>query len=289
VRSRSLKPAIFKNELLGSADPLVTILFEGLWCCADREGRLEDRPLRICAEVFPYRRSVTEKKVDTWLDWLHGHGFIVRYEAGPKKAIQVVNFLKHQRPHSKEAPSIIQPLDDVRHRPRKVLAPTKVRPEPGKGSGEHALTPDSGLLTPDSSLRADARAEEIEPQDPAPGRNGDAWSDLQLMDAFAVVRSTYPHKTGHPPNWIQAEHHWRQRVEEGVPLEQLLDGVERYAAYVKAGGISDSSRVTCPSKFFLRDLQLYAAAWEAPKARSEKRQDENVEAGRQWLAAGGAS
>ena len=51
ARSRNIKPSLFKNEVLGVADPLYTILFEGLWVLADREGRLEDRPLRIKAEA----------------------------------------------------------------------------------------------------------------------------------------------------------------------------------------------------------------------------------------------
>ena len=70
MRARNLKPGLFKNEILGSADALLTILFEGLWCMADREGRLEDRPLRICAVIFPYRRTVTERRMNTMLQWL---------------------------------------------------------------------------------------------------------------------------------------------------------------------------------------------------------------------------
>ena len=36
ARARSLKPAIFKNEVLGTADLIYTVLFEGLWTLADR-------------------------------------------------------------------------------------------------------------------------------------------------------------------------------------------------------------------------------------------------------------
>src|SRR5262244_3073085 len=63
IRARNIKPGIFKNELLGAADPLLTLLFEGLWCMADREGRLEDRPLRIKAEIFPYPKNLRRKGV----------------------------------------------------------------------------------------------------------------------------------------------------------------------------------------------------------------------------------
>jgi hypothetical protein len=43
MRARSIKPGICDNEILGTADPLYTLLFERLWMMADREGRLEDR------------------------------------------------------------------------------------------------------------------------------------------------------------------------------------------------------------------------------------------------------
>lgn len=108
-RARSLKPALFKNEILGVADPINTILFQGLWVLADREGRLEDRPLKIHAEIVPYRKDVD---TDAILQWLEETKFIIRYTAKDnQKYIQVVNFIKHQNPHRNENPSVIPPVD----------------------------------------------------------------------------------------------------------------------------------------------------------------------------------
>jgi hypothetical protein len=155
MRARSIKPGLFKNEILGKADPLLTILFEGLWCMADREGRLEDRPLRICAEVFPYRRKITEKKADQMLWWLAEHNFIARYEISGERFIQVVAFSEHQNPHKNEAPSRIQPLSVGLHRTRTVRAPESDEPKTERlgltpsSLTPDSLTPDSGLLTPD--------------------------------------------------------------------------------------------------------------------------------------------
>jgi hypothetical protein len=108
MRARNIKPGIFKNEILGAQDPILTLLFEGLWCLADREGRLEDRPLRIKAEVFPYR----DLDVNGDLTVLSRLGFILRYEAPRSsgssekiKVIQVLNFHKHQHPHNTEKKS----------------------------------------------------------------------------------------------------------------------------------------------------------------------------------------
>lgn len=155
MRARNLKPGLFKNEQLGSVDPLHTILFAGLWCLADREGRLLDRPLRICAELFPYRRGVTERRVDTMLGWLAAHKFIQRYEVSGGRFIQITGFNEHQRPHSKEGPSKIPALETNQHRPGSTPSTDLNPASTDLGNGEHALTPDSlnsdsGLRTPDS-------------------------------------------------------------------------------------------------------------------------------------------
>lgn len=103
MRARFIRPGFFLNELLGTSHPDVALLFIGLWCLADREGRLEDRPLRIKAAVFPYR----EVDINGYLTVLSRLGFIQRYVVGPDKYIAVVNFQKHQSPHNTEKKSTI--------------------------------------------------------------------------------------------------------------------------------------------------------------------------------------
>ncbi|WP_239142495.1 hypothetical protein [Pseudomonas sp. MIL9] len=108
ARARNIKPSLFTNEILGVGHPLCTLLFQGLWLLADKEGRLEDRPLRIKAEIFPYR----EADVDAMLHWLAHKGFIVRYQADGKSYIEVINFTKHQNPHKNEKESEIPSVSD---------------------------------------------------------------------------------------------------------------------------------------------------------------------------------
>lgn len=100
ARIRTIKPEYFKNEKLAELPATARLLFIGLFCLADCEGRLEDRPKRIKAEIFPYE---TNADVDALLSKLQTAGFIERYEVGDQKLIQVVNFLKHQRITGKEA------------------------------------------------------------------------------------------------------------------------------------------------------------------------------------------
>lgn len=143
MRARGVKPGFFTNEVLASADPLNQVIFEGLWCLSDREGRLEDRPLRIHAQINPYRPSAGTVQA---LCWLHANGFIARYEIGGTKLIQVLTFQKHQNPHMREAPSKLPPYSV--NGASTVLASDEHQSSPADSLFSDSLTPSS--LTPDS-------------------------------------------------------------------------------------------------------------------------------------------
>lgn len=104
MRARNLKPSTFKNDLLATNDPLYTWVFQGLWCMADREGRLEDRPGKIHLDINPGR---TLEGTVASLAWLAANEFILRYQVAGKAYIQILMFRKHQNPHVKESPSEI--------------------------------------------------------------------------------------------------------------------------------------------------------------------------------------
>jgi len=104
ARSRNIKPGLFKNEILGEADPIYTLLFAGLWTISDKKGRLENRPKRIKAELFPYRFELDVCKAITWLKH---ESFINEYEVNGKSYLQVNKWSDHQSPHHKEVESVI--------------------------------------------------------------------------------------------------------------------------------------------------------------------------------------
>src|SRR5438046_5988352 len=76
MRIRALKPGSFLNEQLCSLSSFHRLLYAGLWLCADRQGRLQDRPKRLKAEIFPY----DDADVDELLWDLNHAGFVRRYE-----------------------------------------------------------------------------------------------------------------------------------------------------------------------------------------------------------------
>lgn len=152
ARARNIKPGFFKNEVLGTADPLYSLLFEGLWVLADREGRLEDRPLRIKAEVFPYRDGTN---IDGMLDWLGRNEFIRRYEVDGKRYIEVCNFVKHQNPHKNETPSEIPPSSEATTNTDKVATTSeKIGTARADSLSSDSLIPDSLNLIPDCPATA---------------------------------------------------------------------------------------------------------------------------------------
>jgi hypothetical protein len=98
-----LKPGFFQNECLAELPIEARLLFAGLWCMADREGRLEDRPKRIKIQIFPGDML----DVEPLLQGLADQKLIVRYQVAGERYIWIPCFLKHQRPHTKEAASVI--------------------------------------------------------------------------------------------------------------------------------------------------------------------------------------
>lgn len=103
ARARLLKPGFFKNELLAELPFEGRLLFAGLWTLADREGRMEDRPKRIKAEVFPF----DEVDVYGLLNALEQKGFIERYTRNAMPLIQIAKFSDHQTPHVRELQSTL--------------------------------------------------------------------------------------------------------------------------------------------------------------------------------------
>lgn len=77
------------------------LLFIGLWTEADRDGRLEDRPVRLKANLFPY----DDLDVNEGLGCLVNAGLITRYEREGMRLIAIPKWAKHQQPHVREAQS----------------------------------------------------------------------------------------------------------------------------------------------------------------------------------------
>lgn len=234
ARARNIKPALFKNEILGVADPLYTLLFEGLWILADREGRVEDRPLRIKGEIFPYREGID---MNAMLEWLQAEGFIKRYQSGIVKCIAIINFAKHQNPHKNESESELPAPEDERH--SSTSAPDSIGTTSEKIGSAPAdslnLIPDSGSPQPDTPA----------PAEPPPRRARTRAADW--AEDFDAIWQAYPRKPGMSRS--NAEKAFGARIAEGAKASDMLAGVQAYAAYVVAMG-TEPQFIKSPETFF---------------------------------------
>ena len=103
ARIRSIKPDFFLDPDLSELSHESRLAFIGLWCHADKAGRLEDEPKKLKVLIFPYEKVDMEVVLDT----LTAKPFIQRYSVNSHKYIQIINFQEHQRPHHTERESEI--------------------------------------------------------------------------------------------------------------------------------------------------------------------------------------
>ncbi len=149
-RIRTIKPDFFLDDELAELSPLTRLLFIGLWTLADCQGRMEDRPKRIRAQLHPFDDGDT----DAMLQALHDAGFITRYEADGKRYLEIRTFTKHQRLTGKEAEACSEmpapepyatanrkPSGNIgetsgKHRGKIFLSPMPRKGKEGKGKGK---------------------------------------------------------------------------------------------------------------------------------------------------------
>lgn len=215
-RARNIKPSFFTNDLLAECEPLARLLFAGLWTIADREGRLEDRPKKIKAELLPYDNCEPE----SLLSQLEKHGFITRYVVGEFKYIQILNFVKHQNPHVKEASSTIPAPDKTGAGPVQnvpltdspiplplspILIPESPKPSPGKKSDP----PDSDFedfyhVFPLHKGKEDARKSYIKARKSG-ATHDEIISGAGAYAALVASEATEPRFIAHPSTWLNGK------------------------------------------------------------------------------------
>lgn len=260
ARARNIKPSLFANEILGTADPLLTILFASLWCLADREGRLEDRPERIKAQTFPYR---TDVQIERSLNELQRSGFIKRYKVADSKYIEVIAFKKHQRPHHTEKDSVLPPCDSkalILKPPENVTVKTpSSNREVTVVERSDSLIPDSGFLIPDTGYQIQKHTQNRP-------RTGD--------EDFEEMWKIYPKRPG--ANKTQALKAWNARLKEGVLAACMKNGVLRYRRYCEE--MQTEPQYIKQAATFLGPDKHFDADWSAGQNKAGKFDD--------WLTGG---
>jgi hypothetical protein len=193
MRARNIKPGFFRDEQLLQVPPLGRLLFAGLWCLADREGRLLDRPAQIKWDILP----ADDCDVNALLAELTMRGFIRRYTADGTRYIEVTRFLAHQRPHYKEKASIIPPPPDTtpaqKHDSTRSdsLIPDSLIPDSLIPSAVSQLDGDRGTIGTALSDVKDAGIATAKPRLSAPRKPSSA-KDIALTDGRQLSATRLP-------------------------------------------------------------------------------------------------
>lgn len=250
MRARNIKPGFFQNEALAELPPETRLLFIGLWCVADREGRLEYRPKKIKMQVFP----ADSFEVIPMLGQLCDAGLIRRYEVGGVEYLEIPNFARHQRPHKNEQVSVIPPP----------LA-TKVASASGQGSKHFGLNEERGMRNPDC-LNEESSTARSAPFD------------------FDELKLAYPKRAG-DQGWPKALRACNARIREGEDWHTIIAGADRYRAYCDATGATGTAFVKQAATFCGPDKH-YLEAWKPPPNKGELLVGKNVDEALAWLEAG---
>lgn len=176
MRIREINPAFFSSSDVIACSVPARLLFVGLWCIADREGRLLDDPMRIKRTLYPDQPIDPNALLEELCPRL-----IVRYEVDDVACIAIVNFAKYQHVHPREVASKLPPPPESREKAR--LGGVK----PGKGDVKPG-----GLSGPSDS-------QDLRVNSP----NGESSSSQSRIDVQAVWDA-----------WVKATGRTRSKLDE---------------------------------------------------------------------------
>lgn len=231
-----MKPSFFTHEVLAELSPLHRILFQGLWCHADREGALEDRPRLLKTVILPY----DECDIDQMLGDLADRGFIVRYETDGRRLVWIPQFDKHQKPHRREAPSELpKPTEEQ----RKTKSTTKDMPEHDLGHVEPGglWLMVNGLLSLDNGVAKNP--ERPADQVTATGTTEPPPEAIDKPKERRKADSPLRQLPGPPSVGALVFEHWRQVMGRGASAKFTKDRRRAVEARLKEGYSTDDLKL----------------------------------------------
>jgi hypothetical protein len=226
ARIRNLKPDFFTDEDLACIPIEARHFFAGLWCHADRDGRLEYRPQKLKVLIFPYDNvdiiAICARLAEPNIPHRPNKHFIEIYEVGGEKYIQILNLKKHQKFHKDE-------------KSKGFPAPQGAERVPA-GCREGASRPGSGNLKSVTETETEGAAQLEEPKTGTSHEPDPDHLNALAQHAFAQVVEHYPEsgkQTGIADG--QAE---RVFADEIITADHgpLIQAVKNYAAEVEAEG-----------------------------------------------------
>jgi hypothetical protein len=273
VRIRTIKPEIFRHEILWELEKETglpcTLIFMGLFCCADREGRFKWRPRELKLDIRPYDDGLD---FGIAMDILFEAGLITKYEVDGEPYGLVTKFSSHQVVNHREAESRLPAPPGVPGRAPGV--PGRARGE-GKGTGRELEGKGKG--TGEEGVR---KKRSIHP-------------DVQeVFDHWCKCLN-------HPASTLTKQRQDRilQRIKEGFSTEDLKKAITGCSLTPHNMGINERGEVYDSVMLILKDadqVERFMRNADAPPrapSKSEMKEARHVETAREFLgrAKGGGS
>jgi hypothetical protein len=228
MKIRSVRPEFFSDPVMAELEPMARLLYIGMWCIADDEGRGEWLPKQIEGQLFP----LEDVEIHALLAQLVRTARVVRYQCGDREFFHIPTFERYQKPNRKY-PSRIPPPPE-QHKPTNGSA-NAVREQrvgtahahAGEGEGE-------GVVEGDGEVEAVGRGSV---------RGRDAFQDQKPTDLEwdAAIALAYERDAKNPESL--AHHLWstpdgrqkiRQYAHKITPIDptmlDVLDGIAKEAS-----------------------------------------------------------
>lgn len=153
-------------------------------------------------------------------------------------------------------------LEDHRTKARELM---EQRSNAGRASAQ-------ARLKRKSNARSTSVATELQHPSPSPSPSvreiATQSTGDEFAEKFAELKSLYPKRSG-DQRWPSAEKHIRARLREGFTWDQILDGVRRYAQWVRAAGKEGAETVKQAATFVGTD-KGFTEAFEIPSNGTSK-------------------
>ena len=179
-------------------------------------------------------------------------------EPGRKWGWKVVNHAKYRekaRLLARDSDRTASGLDAERKRKKRECPPLSPEIPPsdgdGDGDGDKSKNPDRAAAQPET------------------------------VDKFAAIRAVYPRRAG-SQRWQDAEKAYHARIREKWPHAEILEGVLRYAGFIRTSGKEGTEYVMQAATFLGKNRQ-FLEPWAAPPSKAQAKQDANVAASVAWL------
>ena len=235
MRARWLKPEFFTDKKVAEAGPIAALVYQALWCMADDGGTAPCDPDTIKAQMFYRWSAVGVPDISGALQVLSDMRRIARYEVGDDSYARILTWKKHQQVH----------------KPSKFRYPKESQEHTSDGAAPVRHSPGTG----ESAVPASPHPRLLDTQTP---KERDIESDARFDRAWSL----YPRRAGGNSRTLALKA-WTARVRSGVSPDDMLAGVERYAAFVRATGKEGTEFVKQAASFF-GPAAHWTESWEIP-------------------------